>query len=104
MRYEFKKVLFNSLTGRMGNFIYYVWKKKTYCIRLPYRDTKVHPKQEVIRDAFVKADEAFQTLSPQQRHAWRLAATKKKKFTNYAYFMSVNIKLALQGKTLQMEV
>lgn len=104
MKYEFRKVLFTSLTGRLGNFIYYVWKKQVYCIRMPYRDTKVHPKQLPVRDAFVKADEAFQTLSPEQRHAWRLAATRKKKFTNYAYFMSVNISKALQGQDLQLEV
>lgn len=103
MKYEFKKVLFNSLTGRLGNFIYYVWKKQVYCIRLPYRDTKVHPKQETVREAFLEADDAFKTLSPEQRHAWRLAATRKKKFTNYAYFMQVNIKLALQGKKLRLE-
>lgn len=104
MKYEYSKVLFNTLSGRMGNYIYYVWKKQTYCIRLTYRDTKVHPLQIPVRDAFVKADEAFKTLSPESRHAWRLAATCRKKYTNYAYFMSINIKRALRGQILILEV
>lgn len=104
MKVEYSRVLFNTIWGKMGNYVYYMWKKKIYCIRTTYKDSKVCPLQLPIRDAFVKADEAFKTLSPEVRHAWRLAATRRKKHTNYAYFMSINIKLALAGKVLKLEV
>lgn len=104
MIFEYKRTLFNTISGKLGGYIYYVWKKKTYCIRRTYVDTEEHPKQRIVREAFVKADDAFKGLGPEQRHAWRLAATRRKKYTNYAYFMHINIKLALAGKVLQLEV
>jgi hypothetical protein len=97
MIYKFDKVLFNSLKGRLGGYIYYVWKKNTY---------KDHPetlKQRPIRKAFSKVDVAFRSCTPAQRHAWRLSATRHKKYTNYSYFMSINIKRVLEGLPITKE-
>lgn len=104
MKYEFNKVLFNSLKGKLGGYIYYVWKKTTYCIRITYKDHPETLKQRPIRKAFAKVDICFQSLTPIERHAWRLAATRRKKYTNYSYFMSINIKRVLAGLPITKEV
>lgn len=104
MKYEFDKVLFNSLKGKLGGYIYYVWKKTTYCIRITYKDIPETAGQRPVRKAFLKVDIAFRSLTPIQRHAWRLAATRRKKFTNYSYFMSINIKRVLDGLPITEEV
>lgn len=104
MKYEFNKVLFNSLKGKLGGYIYYVWKKTTYCIRITYTDHPETPLQRPIRKAFAAVDISFQSLTLPERHAWRLAATRRKKYTNYSYFMSINIKRVLDGLPITKEV
>lgn len=95
--FEFRKVLYNTIKGKLGGYIYYEWKKKIYCIRQTYTDKKETPAQRVVRDAFIQSDDAWRGLSYAYRDGWRMAATRRKKFTGYALFMSTNIKRVLQG-------
>lgn len=104
MKYEFNKVLFNSLKGKLGGYIYYVWKKETYCIRITYKDFHETARQRPIRKAFTDVDIVFRSLTVYERHAWRLAATSRKKYTNYCYFMAINIKRVLSGLSITKEV
>jgi hypothetical protein len=100
MKIQFTVGLFSRLKGRLGGSIYYVHRGTTQAARAPYIDRGPSPAQQAQRDLFKKVDQTFISLDAEERAAWRHAATRRKKFSNYAYFMSINLRRAKAGQEI----
>lgn len=100
MKYILQKSIVRSITGRLGGYIYYQGTSNWELIRIPYIDKPPSSAQEEIRLKFKEVDKAFIALGLAQRMLWRHAATKRKKYTNYAYFMSLNLKRVFSGEEI----
>ncbi len=100
MKYILSKAIVTSITGRLGGYVYYQGASDWELMRKPYVDKPPSPAQEDVRLTFKKVDNAFVGLGLEERDLWRHAATKRKKYTNYAYFMSLNLKRLFSGKEI----
>ncbi len=100
MKYILSKAIITSITGRLGGYIYYQGASDWELMRKPYVDRPPSPAQEEVRLKFKEVDNAFVSLNKADRELWRHAATKRKKYTNYSYFMSFNLQRLFSGKEI----
>jgi hypothetical protein len=104
MNYRSISPIINNLTGKLGNAVYYGRPGSTRCIRRVYVDTMETPAQLAVRIKFKLVDRAFMALSQEKRKTWQAIATRRHRYTGYAYFMSVNLCRLHQGKEIITEV
>ena len=88
-------------SGILDTGVYWGGDRGGVWIRARYKDQEIHEKQYAWRDVYRKVDAQWKTLGKPERNKWRLRPWKKG-WSNYAFFMSVNLKNARCGRPLQL--
>jgi hypothetical protein len=104
MIYRSVNPVVTKLTGKLGNAIYYHRPGGITCIRRTYADKKETPAQLAVRLKFKLVDRAYMALSPEKKKAWQTAATRRHRYTGYAYFMARNLGNLHSGRDISTEV
>ena len=95
------KTLVTVISGRFGEYIFTPRQGQDPTIRGVYADRKETEKQKEWRTKYEKVDDTWKSLTPAERDCWRLRPWKKA-WSNYAYFMSRNLRAVATGADIDL--
>jgi len=91
------KELVVDLQGRIGTSVVAAYRRKNRMARKRYKDLKESGSQANVRGIYSSVDKVWIGLKQPKRNEWR-SGPWRRGWSNYARFMSVNLKRKFAGK------